>query len=154
MSIWYRAHRRKNVSEVFSGDGGLFAPGRWHFQGRKVVYGSESIALATLEWLSHSGLSVSGFSYHRFSFEVPDSLVKKFSASKLPLGWNDEPALSISREFADIHLFQDSKFLALQIASVMVPEEYNIVLNPLHEAYSEVLQSVKNLGAFVAPKRI
>lgn len=74
MSIWYRAHHSPNIDMVFSGAGGLYVSGRWHHKGRKVIYCSQSIALCTLEWLSHNGLSVSGFSYYKYSLEIADEL--------------------------------------------------------------------------------
>jgi RES domain-containing protein len=153
MSIWYRAHRSANAEEVFSGLGGLFSSGRWNYLGNKSIYGSESIALCTLEWLSHHGLSVSGFSYYRYSFEIPAKLIAQFSVAKLPRHWDAVPATDLTRTFADKHLFARSKVLAMVVPSVVVPEEKNIVINPLHDAFADVMKSVKNLGKYVGPTR-
>ena len=65
MTTWYRAARTENIQTVFSGDGGLYVSGRWNDLGKRIIYCSESIALCTLEWLAHHGLSVSGFNYYR-----------------------------------------------------------------------------------------
>ena len=70
MTIWYRASQIKDSQNVFSADGGLYTAARWNHLGRKVIYFSASISLCTLEWLSHNGLSVSGFNYYRYSIEV------------------------------------------------------------------------------------
>ena len=84
MAIWYRASQLNDAQKVFSGEGGLFTAARWNHLGRRTIYCSESISLCTLEWLSHNGLSVSGFNYYRFSIEVPDDLIHRFAIEDLP----------------------------------------------------------------------
>src|SRR5690349_5802091 len=101
MSTWYRASANKTPQAVFSGDGGLYVAGRWNYSGKKVIYCSESIALCTLEWLAHHGLSVSGFTYYRYSIEIPDKWITKFSPSDLPSEWNSTPANDFTRDFAE-----------------------------------------------------
>lgn len=153
MSIWFRASQLENAQGVFSGEGGLFTAGRWNKLGRKVIYCSESISLATLEWLSHNGLSVSAFNYFRYSIEIPDDLAIKFSISQLPKEWNATPATYMTRKFAETHLFSQEKYLAMIVPSVMVPEEKNLIINPLHGAFGKIFSSVKNLGRHDAPSR-
>lgn len=153
MSIWYRASQSSHVKHVFSGDGGLFTAARWNYLGRKVIYCSESISLCTLEWLSHNGLSVSGFDYYRYSITIPDKLIKKFTPTQLPSEWNMTPATNITREFAELHLFSSEKWLALALPSVLVPEEFNLIINPLHDSFSKIMKTVKKLGKHVAPVR-
>lgn len=153
MSIWYRASQSNNVRMVFSGDGGLFTAARWNHLGRKVIYCSESISLCTLEWLSHNGLSVSGFDYHRYSIDIPEKLINKFSTHKLPQEWNITPATDVTRDFAEQYLFLSKKFMALALPSVLVPEEFNLVMNPLHDAFPSVIKTIKILGKHSAPVR-
>lgn len=152
MAIWYRAAQIENIQTVFSGMGGLYAAGRWNHLGRKIVYCSQSISLCTLEWLSHNGLSVSGFSYYRYAIDVPDDLIKCFPELELPDEWNKTPAVDITRNFAEEHLFASSQ-LAIAVPSVMVPEECNLLINPLHQSFAEVIQTVKTLGKYTAPIR-
>lgn len=153
MTIWYRAAQACEIQQVFSGEGGLFTPARWNHLGRRAIYCSESISLCTLEWLAHNGLSVSGFNYYRYSIEVPDHLVGKFSPKDLPKEWNFTPATDMTRDFAEKHLFSSQKFLALMLPSVFVPEEFNLVINPLHQDFSNVFKSCKMLGKHEAPSR-
>ena len=81
MSIWFRAAQIQQADMVFSGDGGLYVAGRWNHKGTKAIYCSQSLSLCTLEWLSHNGLSVSGFSYYKFSIEIPDELIIHYNIS-------------------------------------------------------------------------
>jgi RES domain-containing protein len=153
MTVWYRAAQTEKIEDIFSGDGGLYVAGRWNFKGRKVVYCSESISLCTLEWLSHNGLSVSGFCYYRFSIHIPSSLIITLNIPDLPKVWNLTPATDKTRDFAEKTLFDNSQYLAMAIPSIMVPEEFNLVINPLHESYKNALKTVCALGRYVAPRR-
>lgn len=153
MAIWYRVAKKENVNEVFSGDGGLFVPGRWNHQGNKVIYCSESIALCTLEWLSHNGLSVSGFDYHRFSIVVPDDLIKRYTSNDLFDQWDATPSTNLNRDFAEEALFKQDRYLGLALPSVLINEEYNLIINPLHKDFKNVFMSVKYLGKYAAPVR-
>ena len=153
MTVWYRASQINQVRQVFSGDGGLFTAARWNHLGRRIVYCSQSIALCTLEWLSHNGLSVSGFHYYRYSIDVPEALVKRVTAAHLPKTWNAVPATELTRDFAEEHLFLSEKYLALALPSVLVPEECNLIINPMHDQFPEVIKTVKNLGKHSAPLR-
>ena len=153
MATWFRAHNRNDITYVFSGDGGLYANGRWNHLGRRAIYCSQSIALCTLEWLAHNGLSVSGFSYYRFSIEIPDGMIARFTAAELPTDWNAVPASDAGRSFADAQLFTANGPLAIAIPSVVVPEEENLVINPLHFGFKNALGTVRALGIHEAPER-
>src|SRR5947207_3248 len=115
MSFWYRASQINQAERVFSGEGGLYVAGRWNPIGKKAVYCSESISLCTLEWLSHNGLSVSGFDYFRYSIEVPDEFIIRISASDLPKEWNNVPATQLTRDFAEKKLFNNPDIAAMAI---------------------------------------
>lgn len=153
MSAWYRAHNTSLVEYVFSGEGGLFVAGRWNHKGRKVIYCSSSISLCTLEWLAHNGLSVSGFSYFKFEINVPDSLIKSFTIKDMPKDWEKTPSSKNTRDFSEEHLFNQNKYLAISVPSVMVPEEFNLVINPLHKDMETVTQSISLLGKYTSPQR-
>lgn len=153
MTIWYRASQIKNIEKVFSGDGGLYSAARWNYLGRRAIYCSESISLCTLEWLSHHGLSVSGFEYYRYVIEVPRKLIKKFETKNLPREWSLTPATDITRDFSEQHLFLSNQFVALALPSVLVPEEFNLIINPTHKTFPKILKTAKILGKHAAPIR-
>jgi RES domain-containing protein len=153
MAIWYRASLANNIKSVFSGDGGLYTAARWNHLGRKVIYCSDSISLCTLEWLAHNGLSVSGFNYYRYSIEIPDKWISKFTLADLPKTWDATPATDVTRDFAEENLFSSIKILAIVLPSVLVPEECNLVINPLHGNFASLVKTVKILGKHSAPHR-
>src|SRR3990167_3016527 len=141
MTIWYRAGLTSNIKNVFSGDGGLFTAARWNHLGRRVIYCSDSISLCTLEWLSHNGLSVSDFNYHRYSISIQDKLIHRFTLADLPKDWNATPATDVTRDFAEEHLFLPDS-LAIALPSVLVPEEFNLVINPMQKDFSSATVTV------------
>ena len=131
MSVWFRICKAKYKNFAFSGEGSLQVSGRWHPKGTRAVYCSATISLAALEWLSHSGLTAIETPWARLSIEVPDSDIVIPELSELPAGWNVIPDSQISRDFATAVLFRPNK-LAMKVPSIVVPEEYNLVINPLH----------------------
>jgi RES domain-containing protein len=153
MSIWFRGAQNQQGDIVFSGEGGLFVAGRWNHKGTKAVYCSQSISLCTLEWLSHNGLSVSGFSYYKFSIEIPEELIIKYTISDLPKNWKNTPSPISNRDFAAKNFYDPREYLAMAIPSVMVHEEFNLVINPLHDAFTDVIKTIRLLGKFTAPHR-
>lgn len=153
MSIWYRGAQIQETDKVFSGDGGLYVAGRWNHKGTKAIYCSQTISLFTLEWLSHNGLSISVFCYYKFSIKIPDDLIIQYNISDLPPEWRDTPSPNSNRDFVAKSFYVPNKYLAMAIPSVMVPEEFNLVINPLHSSFGKVKETIRSLGAFTAPKR-
>lgn len=153
MSTWFRGSQNTNIEEVFSGEGGLFVAGRWNHKRTKAIYCSQSISLCTLEWLAHNGLSVSGFSYFKFSIEIPDELILKYTIVDLPKNWNSTPSPTSTRDFSAENFYLLNKYLALAVPSVIVPEEFNLLINPSHKNFGEVKNTIRILGQFTAPYR-
>lgn len=53
MKVW-RICKKKHQNTAFSGEGGLYAAGRWHPKGFRIIYTASSLALATLEIFVHT----------------------------------------------------------------------------------------------------
>jgi len=142
MSTWFRVAQTQQADIVFSGDGGLYVAGRWNHKGTKAIYCSQSLSLCTLEWLSHNGLSVPRFSYYKFSIEIPDELIIYYNISDLPSEWDDTPSSNSNRDFVSKNFYTPKKYLAMAIPSVMVPEEFNLVINPLHSSFEKAQETI------------
>lgn len=153
MTVWYRAHCSQKITDVFSGEGGLYSSARWNHAGNKVIYCSASIALCTLEWLCHNEMSVSEFENFRYSINISEKLTLKLSHSDLPKNWQTTPATDHTRDLADEFLFNQKKYLALAVPSVVIPEEYNLVINPLHATFKTAEKTIRELGKHRSPKR-
>lgn len=116
------------------GKGAEKTGGRWNRPGRPVVYSASSVALACLETVVH--LNAAGLPLNRFlvRIEVPDELWqarRTLTPADLPVGWSAIPEGKVSLDIGDGWL-QDARTALLAVPSVIVPEESNVLINPLH----------------------
>ncbi len=121
-------------ADDLSGKGAEITGGRWNRIGTPVVYVSGSIALSVLETVVH--LNATSLPLNRVLVEisVPDSIWKKrliLSHKKLGVGWDVLPEGRVSLE-AGAQWAKRLKSVLIQVPSVIVPEEFNVLINPLH----------------------
>lgn len=117
---------------ALDGRGGLYASGRWHTEGRPVVYLAENPAAALLEILAHLELDPAQLpkSYRLLKAEAPEDLpTKTILPSALPRKWISDQI--ITRTVGDEWLASKNTVL-LRVPSVIVPETFNVLLNPEH----------------------
>lgn len=115
-----------------SGTGAKTTGGRWNSKGTAVVYCATNIALATLETLHY--LSGGGLPYNRYlvRIDIPDAVwAARQVLDPLPAGWDAIPAGMSARAAGDTWIASGTAAL-LQVPSVIVPDEYNILINPQH----------------------
>ena len=116
-----------------AGEGALHTPGRWHSRGRRVVYCAQSPAAALLEILVHFEIDIQDLParYRLLKIEAPDDVqVESVSVNRLPIDW---PARTeVTRGLGDGWLTKGSAAL-LTVPSAIVPETFNVLLNPAHQ---------------------
>jgi RES domain-containing protein len=114
------------------GGGGLIADARWHTAGRRIVYLAESPAGALLEVLVHLELDAARLppSYRLLKAEVPADLpMKPIGPADLPRNWVSDRI--VTRTAGDEWLAARTSAL-LRVPSAIVPETFNVLLNPEH----------------------
>lgn len=121
-------------ADDLSGTGARLTGGRWNAPGDAVVYTSESQALACLETIVH--LNAGGLPLNRYlvSIAIPASVwagARTETSGTLPVGWDAEPAGRASIQLGTAWIRSAASAL-LRIPSVIVPDEYNVLINPLH----------------------
>ena len=84
---------------------------------------------------------------------IPDKLVRVLADKDLPENWSKTPATDMTRDVMKKVLFESDEYLAVSVPSVLVPEERNLVINPLHVDYADVLKTIKSLGRHIGPNR-
>ena len=119
----------------------LFAPGlpgRWNSAGNKVLYTSESIALAFLEsMVRRQGVGFNS-DFNIACFKIPDELpVSELLIKQLSKGWNDPFDYSKSQPAADTW-FKTAKTMILKVPSVALNICFNYVLNTLHPDFKQI----------------
>lgn len=123
-----------------SGAGAKATGGRWNIKGVPVVYASETRALACLETVVH--LNAGGLPLNRFlvAVTIPAAIwasAQRATTSSLAVGWDAEPAGLTSIDFGTSWL-QSNNLALLVVPSVVVPEEFNILINPQHPASAQI----------------
>lgn len=129
MQVW-RICKRKHQDSVFSGIGGLYAPGRWTPQGFLVVYTAESLALASLEVFVHTESDRIPLVAIR-AFLPEDVAMSEVDVSSLPQDWQQPAAYPVLQNIGKRWL-QEQQTPVLKVPSAIIPVEFNYLLNPQH----------------------
>jgi RES domain-containing protein len=89
--ILWRLVKQKHVATAFSGEGAAWFGGRWNPIGLPVVYLSETLSLAALEFLVHLTLEDRRLLFAAISVEVPEGVAfETLEPAALPTNWRDE----------------------------------------------------------------
>src|SRR5262245_22704170 len=104
--------------------------GRWHTRGRRVVYCSENPGAALLEILAHFEIDIRDLPtrYRLMKLRAPDGL-RVQSVPELPPSWPNRTDLT--RVIGDRWL-REIRSPLLRVPSALVPETFNMLLNPAH----------------------
>jgi RES domain-containing protein len=115
-----------------SGTGAKMTGGRWNSKGTPVVYCASNIALATLETVHYLRSGSLPFNRYLVRIDVPDAVWgARQVLDPLPAGWDAIPAGKTARAAGDGWIASGSSALLL-VPSVIVPDEFNVLLNPQH----------------------
>lgn len=123
-------------ARAFDGEGARLHGGRWNSVGTAVVYASEHLSLAALEVLVHIDTTSRRKAYQCLSFEFDDSLLKTF-ADLLPRTWRQEPPPVELQQIGDAWV-RGAESVVLAVPSVIVPGEFNYLLNPRHPDFGRI----------------
>lgn len=123
-----------NISDAFSGNGGLKYGRRWNNKGSRIVYCSATTSLALSEVLVHVVDQVP-FSIPLFVADVPDSLINEFPLANLPIDWNAHPPSASTKNIGSAWV-QSQESVGLLVPSVVVPLEFNCLINPAHPDFN------------------
>src|SRR5713226_9176095 len=119
-----------------SGAGGLKNSGRWHRAGHPVIYAATSIALAALEYAVHT--AERPVDSVLLTMELPpDSVLKieQYIGGALPGNW---PFVEVQTQHFGAEWLNSKESIALEVPSIVIPLERNLILNPTHPRFSEV----------------
>ena len=136
--IVYRLSKSKFASDL-SGRGAEKTGGRWNSKGTALVYTSASRALCTTEIAVHTPLGNLPKDYMLVTIEIPENIpILAFSTIELPRDWKSIPHAHSTQLVGDNFVAQ-GLFAVLKVPSVVVQDEFNFLLNPLHPAAREVV---------------
>lgn len=115
------------------GSGGLFATGRWNQLGTRMVYAAASASLVALEVLVHVPASLFG-ERTLVQIEVPDVTPEQVSSQTLLAllrDARDQDREEGTRRYGSTWA-AEGRSLLLQVPSMVIPHESNVLINPVH----------------------
>jgi len=137
ISIW-RIDKKRHSASTFSGEGAALYGGRWNPQGVRVVYASQTLALAVLEKFVHLEGVAGGISFVSFKIDVPGSVkIKHLDVANLPKNWRNVPAPAATQEIG-LNWSQKNESVILRVPSTIIPSEYDYLINPLHPDFESL----------------
>ena len=136
LSAW-RLTKTKLIAGAWDGEGARKSGGRWNSVGIAVVYTSGTLSLALVEVLVHlpSGI-LPAYSAARVDFD--ESMVTAVGPRDLAENWRDYPPPPSTKAIGDLWVAKGSS-LVLRVPSVIVPTEFNYILNPAHPAFADLM---------------
>lgn len=132
--ILYR-FARSQYSNDLSGEGARRFGGRWNSAGNPILYTSFSISLALIELLIHHASYDEIISNQLITIETPDIEYKELSTLRLKNLWYEDE--NYTKSIGDDFLASQSSLL-LKVPSSIIPEEYNMLINPRHVDFNKV----------------
>ena len=130
----YRIDRKKYLKDTLKGIGASMSSSfRWNSEHTRMVYTSESRALALLEITAHlNGVMEIPTDRYLVEIEIPDALkIQTLSIADLPKNWNAHPPSVFTQNLGDSFV-QKLKAPVLKVPGSIVPQEFNLLINPYH----------------------
>jgi RES domain-containing protein len=132
----FRIAKTAYISDL-SGAGAKMYGGRWNRPGMAMLYTSQARSLAMLELIVHfSASSALKLDYSFLTIHINQDSIIDLDRNVLPsniLNLNQNILWEISEDY-----FLKRDILALRVPSVLIPEEFNVLLNPSHLEYKEI----------------
>jgi RES domain-containing protein len=133
-----------SAAKALSGVGGLHDDGRWHTKGHPIVYTAQSSTLCLLERLVHADEWIADRHPDRvmLTLTLPPVSWTGFDASELQSHdphWRIEGSL-LCKRLGD-HWISSGRTCCLVVPSAANPGDYNLLLNPAHSDFQQILSA-------------
>ena len=128
------------TSEIYkddiSGNGASIYGARWNSVGKRMVYTSEHISLGILESLVHFTKNQIPQNLYLLHILLPNNIeVSEISLEKIKDKWANH--IDYTQWIGD-NFIENNQSLILKVPSVVVPEESNFLLNPIHKDFKKI----------------
>lgn len=151
--IVYRFIKEKYLDDPLSADGAKKVGGRWNSPGVPMLYTSDSASTAQLEILASVGDPSVLELYRLVRLSIPDDVWKIDIASLKDVQlsrnsdtpWDAPIHPEYTRAIGD-EWIKSKQTLALLVPSSLCTLDYNVLINPEHERFSEIVSDLPNIG--------
>ena len=135
----YRIAKTKLRAGDLSGTGAFKVGGRWNNPGVFALYTSENQALAMLELLVHIEESELPPDLYIITLEIDNRApIWEFKDEALPIDWR-LPDNLVLKNMGD-RLLLNKQYIGFRVRSAVMPDEYNLVLNPLYPDFNKLIK--------------
>lgn len=135
MRVWRICSRRH---APFDGEGARRFGARWNHRGTAIVYTSESLSLAALEYFVNLDSDLAPGDLVFVSADIPEDVtIKRVEATELPKDWRRYPALEALQDMGTKWAERASSAV-LVVPSAVIPEERNYLLHPAHPDFKRI----------------
>ncbi len=119
---------KTQYAEDLNGTGSKLFGGRWNHIDTPCIYMSESRALSVLEYSVNIHIDFIPRALSLCVFEIDDSQINALKEEDLPGNWRETPVPKSTKDFGTKLLQQHA---IIRIPSIIIPQEFNYVVNPL-----------------------
>ena len=136
--VLWRLVKARHVETAFSGEGARRYGGRWNARGTSVVYLSGELSLAALELFVHLTPQDARLRFSAIRVECPAAVnVQQLALAELPGNWREEPPPDGCKALGSSWVEKVESAL-LRVPSIIVPSEFNYLLNPAHPDFKKI----------------
>lgn len=120
--------------------------GRWNHPLTACVYTSGSRALALLEYTVNVNIAYIPRTLSIVTLDVPEDATVLLTVAKLPHDWQLVPSPASTKDLGTA-LLQKADHSVICVPSVILPDEFNYLINPYHPGIAKVkIVSVRDLS--------
>ena len=149
MFVYHLGHTK--FARSLNGEGAKLHGGRWNFVGVPCLYTSESKALCILEYAANVRLEEMPSSLSITTYDLPEKGLKELLLTDLSANWQDIPSPEENKRLGS-EILKDVNVLAIKVPSVIVPSEFNFILNPFATKFDTI--KIADVHIFTMDKRI
>jgi len=145
---------KSNFADDLNGTGAALYGGRWNPKGFAMLYTAGSISLAVLEYMAHNFHLMPSLQLTLSIISMStDSSMEVIKAEDLPPRWN-KPLNSLQfTQGLGAEFLKAKRAYALKVPSAIIPNEFNILLNPQHESHQDS-QIIEKITPFRLDERL
>jgi len=138
MMAW-RLVKQTFAADAFSGEGPRITGFRWNSRGTAVVYTAEHLSLAALESFIYLSETDKNMAFYAYRLDIPpDVQVLTLSLTSLPADWREPMYPQSTKKIGDAWVRAGASAI-LRVPSVVIPAEYNLILNPIHTDFHKII---------------
>ncbi len=138
-STLWRLVKARHAATAFDSEGARRFGGRWNVRGVPVVYLSDSLSLAALEVFVHLSAEDGRLHFAAIRVDVPEHVaIPSLPAAELPPNWREEPPPDECKRIGS-EWFTAGTSALLRLPSVIIPDEFNVLLNPQHSDFKALV---------------